>query len=130
MSFWSFIGDVALFNIIFKLFSGKPKHTAAPVHTFHPGHTLLQHADYNRHSESDMDIDDLQDRIDELEDQLSDCDENSDRYDRLQDKIDMLQDRLDEMEDYQDSLDDWEYPHCRDGWYDNHILHDDWDDDF
>lgn len=133
MSFWNFIGEFALINMICNWFSGKPK----PQHqspTFQPFPDYTHDAEYKtridelqreiEHSKAkiaeyqqvidselaygidDTDVDELQDRIDKLEEQLDRCDVMSDRYDRIQDEIDRLQDRLDDIEDRQDMYDD------------------------
>lgn len=131
MSFWNFLGEFALFNMICDWFSGKPKsrhRSYPPMHD--QGHDAeyetrveelqreIEHpkakiAEYQRivDSEStdgidDADADELQERIDTLEEQLDSCDVMSDRYDRIQDEVDRLQDRLDDIEDRQDTYDD------------------------
>lgn len=130
MSFWNFLCQVAVLDMICNLFSPKRKRT---LPSFPPSCGDARNALYlerveelNREireverrsvvsgkisgsgiSQKALydDIDCLQDRIDELEDRLSECDMMSDRYDRLQDEIDVLQDRLDELEDYEDMPD-------------------------
>lgn len=125
MSFWNFLGEFAIFNMLCNWFSGKPKQNSQPVHQrydrYHDAdyynciEELNQQikgserslAEYKELSDSAIDdIDELQDRIDELESRLNDCDMMSDRYDRIQDKIDALQDRIDEIEDNEDMCDD------------------------
>ena len=131
MSFWNFLGEFALFNMICDWFSGKPKsqHQSYPpmhdhVHGAEYGtrieelqreieHSKAKIAEYQRivdsestYSIDDADADELQERIDTLEEQLDSCDVMSDRYDRIQDEIDRLQDRLDDIEDRQDTYDD------------------------
>ena len=60
MSFWNFIGEFALFNTIWNMFSGKPKHSAQPVH---PIHTYTPDADYqNRIEELNQEIRDSKKR--------------------------------------------------------------------
>ena len=133
MSFWNFLGELALFNMVCNWFSGKPKSKPQssaypPLHDhIHDAeyearveklqreivHSKTKIAEYQRIIDSerdycveDADADELQDRIDELEDQLGSCDVMSDRYDRIQDEIDRLQYRLDDIEDSQDMNDD------------------------
>lgn len=131
MSFWNFLGEFALFNMISNWFSGKPKPQKQPCQPFHDythdaeyetrieelqreiEHSQTKIAEYRRIIDServygidDADADELQDRIDQLEEQLDSCDLMSDRYDRIQDEIDRLQDRLDDMEDRQETYDD------------------------
>lgn len=136
MSFWSFIGEVALFNMICNWFSGKPKHSAPDaVKTYHYRDSAqieelnrrIRDAEMKRDeyrskmdemaaaSVKDYDIDDLQDRIDKLESELDEYEEGSEAYDSMQDEIDNLQTTLDDMEynedlydDLQDELDDLE----------------------
>lgn len=131
MSFWNFLGEFALFNMICNWFSGKSKPQKQPCQPFddytHDAefetrieelqreieHSKTKIAEYQRIIDSEMAygidnavVDELQDRIDQLEEQLDGCDVMSDRYDRIQDEIDRLQDRLDDMEDRQDMYDD------------------------
>lgn len=135
MSFWNFLGEFAVFNMICNLFSGKPKppHVSPyqPQQDYTPNPELEARieeleqeikesekrlAEYQRIIDSshstdldDCDIDELQDRIDELESQLDDCDVESGSYDRIQNEIDRLQDRLDIIEYQQDLQDDADY---------------------
>ena len=131
MSFWNFLCEVAVFNMICNLFSPKRKRITS---TFSPSRRSIYNeqnfqrieelncdiekaekrvAEYRKlrgasiaPDEAVDDIDDLQDRNDELEDRLSECDMMSDRYDRIQDEIDLLQDRRDELEDNELMLED------------------------
>lgn len=113
MSFWNFLCEFALFNMIRNWFSQTPKLPSEPVQPYHK---------HSRYADdiSVHDTDALQDRIDRLECQLDDCDIMSDRYDRIQDEIDRLQDRLDEIEDSLDIYDDMD---------DDLDLYHDFDDD-
>lgn len=125
MSFWNFLSEFAIFNMLCNWFSGKPKQNSQPVHQssccnldadyYNRIEELNQQikeserslAEYKGLSDSATDdIDELQDRIEELESRLNDCDMMSDRYDRIQDEIDTLQDRIDEIEDNEDMSDD------------------------
>ena len=92
MSFWNFLGELALLEWLFG--SGKHDEVKTP-----PSNHLY---DYNREDDCFDRIHSLENRIDELERQQSKCDILSDRYDELQDRIDDLQDELDEMDDYSD----------------------------
>lgn len=129
MSFWNFIGEFAVFNMICNFFSGKSKihhvSTCQPQYIPNPQYEarieeLEQEikesekrlAEYKKIIGSNFyadldDINELQDRIDELERQLYDCDVMSDRHDRIQDEINMLQDRIVDMEDME-GIDDME----------------------
>ncbi len=125
MSFLNFLGEFAIFKMLFNLLSGKPKKNSQPVlqnyDRYHDAdyynrveelnqqirNSKNRIAEYNELSGSATDhIDELQARIDELESRLEDCDIMSDRYDRIQDKIDTLQDRIDEIEDNETMCDD------------------------
>lgn len=131
MSFWNFLGEFALFNMICNLFSGKPRsqhQSYPPLHDhIHDteyetrieelqreiDHSKMKIAEYQRIIDSERtygidgaDVDALQDRIDKLEEQLDSCDVMSDRYDQIQDEIDQLQDQLDDREDRQDMYED------------------------
>lgn len=135
MSFWSFIGEYAVFNLI---------RNRLRVRRESESHSFMQIGRYDYGSSSDCkagteelenhireskrkieeygsittgpspeaklecEIDDLQDRIDRLESQLDECDILSDHYDRIQDRIDRLRDRLDDLEDQRDDLEDME----------------------
>ncbi|MDE6160605.1 MAG: hypothetical protein K2F77_02985 [Muribaculaceae bacterium] len=132
MSFWNFLGEFALFNMVCKWFSGQSKRQSQPYAPFHDythdaeyttrmeelqkeiKHSKAKIAEYQRiidsdiaHGIDDSDVDELQERIDKLEEQLDNCDVMSNRYYRIQDEIDRLQDRLDDIEDRQDMYDDW-----------------------
>lgn len=98
MSFWKFIGEFALFNMVWNLFSGNNRSSQPSVS--HSGYRNPY--DYADDVAADIDTDGLQDRINELETRLLDCDFDSDNYDDLQDEIDSLQDQLDEIEDRDD----------------------------
>lgn len=130
MSFWNFIGEFAVINMICNLFSGKPKHrkqayspfrnrTSDAIYASHIGESqretdnsrlkieeLRRIDSKNTYGIDDADADALQDRIDELEERLDRCDIMSDRYDRIQDEIDRLQEKLDDIEDWQDMYND------------------------
>lgn len=131
MSFWNFLGEFAVFNMICNWFSHKPKSSSQTVrqsicHDFGVEQDArteaLNHridaaekriSEYHRLIDDmptgngmNHDIDELQDRIDELECQLVECDVMSDRYDLIMDEIDTLQERLDDIEYNQDIYDD------------------------
>lgn len=148
MSLWNLLCEAALFNMVCKWFSGKPK---ARTTVSQPHHNYIPAPEYEarigeldqeiRESQKrideyrnivdssqtadmeDYDISDLQDCIDELEDRLCDCDVLSDRYDRIQDEIDSLQERLYDMEENHDAYHDM-YDDFQDDPYDRY------DDDF
>ncbi|WP_302132653.1 hypothetical protein, partial [uncultured Muribaculum sp.] len=111
MSFWNFLGEFAIFNMICNLFSRKSK--SSTIGTYQPHYIInsqyearIQELE-NEIKESekriaecqkivdnsqptdlkDYDIDELQDRIDELEDQLDNCDVGSNRYELIQDEM-------------------------------------------
>ena len=92
MSFWSFLGELALLEWLFG--SRKQDEMAAPP----PSRSY----DYGREDDYFDKVHSLESRIDELESQQDRYDILSDRYDELQDRIDDLQDELDEMDDYFD----------------------------
>ena len=89
MSFWNFLGELALLEWLF----GSSKHDEVKTP---PSNHLY---DYNREDDYFDRIHSLGNRIDELERQQGKCDI---LYDELQDRIDALQDELDEMDDYSD----------------------------
>ncbi|WP_290147275.1 hypothetical protein [Muribaculum intestinale] len=148
MSFWNFLGEVAMFNMICNLFSGKSK--SGVTSSCQSRHGYIYDAEYEarvgeleheiRESKKriteyqriidnspsfdidDCDIDELQDRIDELESRLDDCEVMSDCYDYIQDEMDILQDRLDAMQELDDMYDD--IPLYND--YDDIDRDDDW----
>ena len=104
MSFWSFMGEFALFNLICNWFSGKPKNSSQWSH---------QNKNYFGSKGYDARMDEWQrgsDRIDELESMLDDCDIDSDRYDEIIDELDALEDHVDclesELNMYDDLCDD------------------------
>lgn len=125
MSFWNFLGELAIFNMIRNWLSNKSN--ANLYNTPYQNHTYAQDTDYdanvrqlqreiknskNKIAEykgiignketlniDEYDADELQVQIDELEDQLDQCDVSSHRYDVIQDKLDMLQERMDEIDD-------------------------------
>lgn len=121
MSFWNFLGGLALFDMLGKWFSGKPKshlQSSQPMYGYGSDAACSRAEQLNRRPRAtdshisdidDYDIDELQERIDDLESRLDDCDIMSDRYDRIQSEIDMLQARLDDIDDaelYDDIHDD------------------------
>lgn len=131
MTFWSFLGEFAVFNMICDLFSGKSRHQyqQPAVNQYDYTHDADYESrmeelnqkisdaenrilecqailDNSRLGDTDGYVGEIQDRIDELESKLDDCDIMSDRYDRIQEEIDMLQDRLDDIEDKEDMYDD------------------------
>ena len=118
MSFWNFLGGLALFDMLGKWFSGKPKsHLPSSQSMYgYGGDAGCSRADQSSHRPQatyshmsdmdDYDIDELQERIDDLESRLDDCDIMSDRYDRIQSEIDMLQARLDDIDDAAELYDD------------------------
>lgn len=149
MSFWNFIGEFALFNTIWNMFSGKPKHSAQPVH---PIHTYTPDADYqSRIEELNQEIRDSKKRIAEYQriiddnrytdpdfndiDEIDDIDDLQDRIDELEDQLadcditseryDRLQDRIDTLQDRLDELEDKQdqYDDLKD-----YRDSDDWDD--
>lgn len=95
MSLWSFIGEMALFNLIF----GKKRRRGED------SGATAGNGSWRELSEQES-TDTLQDRLDLMEDKLYECDEDSELYDDLLAEIDDLQDRLDEME-YLDNSDLW-----------------------
>ncbi len=104
MSFWSFMGELALFNLISKWFSGKPKNSSQWSH---------QNNNFIGSTGYDARMDEWQretDRIDELEGLLDDCDVDSDRYDEIIDELDALEEHVDGLESelnmYDDMCDD------------------------
>lgn len=139
MSFWNFLGGIALFNIIRNWFSGKPKYSAQqfqPVHNYacasYNPDGKDEFIDHKRYSTPyNDDLDDLETRIDELEDELADCDLMSERYDRIQSQIDRLQDRLERYEETDCFCEKWDADEALYGhWNDSSIQADNWDDDF
>lgn len=68
MSFWSFIGGFAVFNMIFDFMFGK--------------------SDKHHYETDDTVARDNEARLAELEDELSDCDICDDRYDYLTEELD------------------------------------------
>ena len=90
MSFWRFLGELALLEWLSG--SRKEDEVAAPP----PSHS------YDDGLEDDYfdKVHSLQNQIDELEHQQDRCDILSDRYDELQDRIDDLQDELDDIDDF------------------------------
>ena len=139
MSFWNFLGGLALFNMLGKWFSDKPKshlHTSQSMSGYGCDVKNGSRADllnsvsgptYSHVPDiDDYDVDELQERIDDLESRLDDCDIMSERYDRIQSEIDMLQARLDDIDDaeFYDDINDDLY-----GLYDNDLYidrDDDW----
>ncbi len=113
MSFWNFLGTIALFNAFRNKFSRKPKN--APLLS-HADHESTKYPTYHTDYHDDYDIDALEERINKLEKQLEECDVLTERYDEIQDEIDELQDLIDERE-FQDDLyeldqdDDFELHH-------------------
>lgn len=97
MSFWSFLGEFAVFNAICDLFSSKPGHNTPSAGQ---SGTYDYHDDYQ--NDFNERVDELQDRLDDLENRLDNCDIISGRYDEIQYEIDVIQDRLDELDDYND----------------------------
>lgn len=131
MSFWNFLGEFALFNLIREWFSGKPKSRPQPYPQLHNHihdmeyenrieelqreieHSQTMIAEHQQSLDDDLtygidnyDADDLQDHIDKLEEQLDNCDVMSDRYDSIRDELDRLKDKLDDIECRQDMYDD------------------------
>lgn len=98
MSFWSFIGEFAFWNMVWDRLKGKPKHSPKCDQYIDSRHRL-------------RDYDEIENRIGDLEDELDRYDYDSDRYDAIQDELDLLEDRLDDMiyddEIYDDFEDDW-----------------------
>lgn len=97
MSFWSFLGEFAVFNAICDLFSSNPGHNMlssgqSGIHGYYDDYQN----DFNER------VDELQDRLDDLESRLDNCDIISGRYDEIQYEIDDIQDQLDELDDYDD----------------------------
>ena len=92
MSFWSFLGELALLEWLFG--SRKQDEMAAPPPQCSYDYGLEDNYFDKVHS--------LKNRIDELERQQDRCDMISDRYDALQDRIDDLQDELDELDEFDD----------------------------
>lgn len=132
MSFWDFIGSLALFKIIRnRLRSSSPRDNTS-VGQVYPmiNPSYQQHleesenqineaekriAEYRSIASSalpeglyDYDIDELQERIDELESRLDECDAMSERYDLIQDEIDILRDRIDDLDDMEGNEEEWE----------------------
>lgn len=108
MSFWNFLGEFALFNMICNLFSGKPKsqHQSYPLlyDQIHDTEYETRIEELQRiidserayvNDDADADADALQDRIDKLEDQLDDIEDRQDIYEELQDELHDLQDEMD-----------------------------------
>ena len=145
MTLWNFLGELAIFNWISKLFSGKSKsnHTIShqPLEAYNEARIEELEQEINDSKEriskyqaiidnnpsvnaDDYDIDELQDLIDDLESNLDDCDEMSDRYYAIQDELDLLQDRLDTMEELEDTYDDLNL------YDDDHYMDFDRDDDW
>ena len=89
MSFWNFLGELALIEWLF----GHKKQDGVA------SSTSRQSYDYGREDEYLDKVQALERRINELEQRQERCDIYSDQYDELQDQIDDLQDELDELDD-------------------------------
>lgn len=87
MSFWSFLGAAALFELIFSGKNHNSRNSASRTYSS------------SREAELDEKYDRLSARIDELEGRLYEVDYESDLYDDLQDEIDNLRDDLDNLDD-------------------------------
>ncbi len=92
MSFWSYLGELALLEWLFG--SSKQDEVKTPPSS--------RPYDYGREDNYLDKVYSLENRINELKRQQDRCDILSDRYDELQDRIDNLRDELDELDDYND----------------------------
>ncbi len=105
MSLWSFIGEMALFNLIFCKKRRRGEDSGATAGS----------GSWRELSEQES-ADTLQDRLDLLEDKLYECDEDSELYDDLQDRLDEMEyldnsdlwnDIYDAPDSFSDDPDDW-----------------------
>lgn len=106
MSLWSFIGEMALFNLIF----GKKRRGNANCGATASSSSWRDVAAVHEREDK------LQDRLDLLEDKLYECDEDSELYDDLQDRLDEMEyldnsdlwnDLYDHPDPFHDDPDDW-----------------------
>ncbi len=96
MSFWNFLGELALLKWLFG--TSKPNKVSAP-----PPFRLH---DYGHEDEYLDNIHSLENRIHKLRQQQDRCNILSDKYDELQDRIDDLQDEMDELDEMDNYFDD------------------------
>ena len=96
MSFWNFLGEFAIFNMICNLFSRKSK--SSTIGTYQPHYII--------NSQYEARIQELEDEIKESEKRIAECQkivDNSQPTDIKDYDIDELQDRIDELEDQLES---------------------------